>query len=191
MVETQDRAAERTMKSRRNNQIQPETTPSNASLSPSMPLDRQSSSITATAEGDVGLMSEGPLRNSKRRHRPGFNMFIDDEDDVLVTSSSPPAPTFSPTTSLIDNSVLVYIPMHLRCGVTVLCRPDVLARCPSVLRTINRDVQGCLDILPRSVHALIRRTKIWVNTTFYYGPHDKPRNVNHSTAHHHEGWLLW
>jgi hypothetical protein len=35
-------------------------------------------------------------------------------------------------TIMIDNSTLVYIPMILKCGVTVHCRPDVLARCPSV-----------------------------------------------------------
>lgn len=119
------------------------------------------------------------------RSRPGFNVhepLFEDEDASSRSYDS---------ASLIDNSVLVYIPMQLKCGVTVQCRPDVLARCPSVLRDLHKDVQGCLDVLPSSVHALIRRTQIWVNTTYYYGHRLKPRNVNHSTAHHHEGWLFW
>lgn len=121
------------------------------------------------------------------RCRPGFNINVrqtmsEDEDSSSRSFDS---------ASLIDNSVLVYIPMQLKCGVTVQCRPDVLARCPSVLKILNRDVERCLEVLPPSVHNLVRRTNIWVNTTYYYGHRDKPRNVNHSTAHHHEGWLFW
>lgn len=121
--------------------------------------------------------------------RPGFNVHIPIVEDVICRSSYDSS--FSATSSLIDNSILVYIPMKLPCGVTVHCRPDVLARCPSVLRDLNNDVEGCLDVLPTSAHALVRRTNIWINTTYYYGPREKPRNVNHSTAHHHEGWLFW
>jgi len=91
---------------------------------------------------------------------------------------------------MIDNSNLTYIPMYLSCGVTVNCRPDVLVRCPQILRDIDLDVKQCLSILPRSTHNLVRRTNIWVNTTYYYGPCMKPQNVNHSTAHHHQAWLL-
>lgn len=132
----------------------------------------------------IGLHNPEPeLEKRTSKRRPGFNVY-DFEDE---TSSSR---SFD-SSSMIDNSVLVYIPMKLRCGVTVQCRPDVLARCPSVLRDLNKDVQGCLDVLPRSVHGLVRRTQIWVNTTYYYGHREKPRNVNHSTAHHHEGWLFW
>jgi len=133
----------------------------------------------------IGLYEPENEVERSSRSRPGFNvhepMFEDDESSSRSYDSA----------SLIDNSVLVYIPMQLKCGVTVQCRPDVLARCPSVLRDLNRDVEGCLEVLPPSVHALVRRTKIWVNTTYYYGHRDKPRNVNHSTAHHHEGWLFW
>ena len=132
---------------------------------------------------EVGTLIDSPTC------RPGFNVHRPRMDNVMCRSSydSP----FSATSSLIDNSILVYIPIRLPCGVTVHCRADVLARCPSVLRDLNNDVEGCLDVLPTSVHALVRRTKIWVNTTYYYGLREKPRNVNHSTAHHHEGWLFW
>mmetsp|Transcript_31877 Transcript_31877/g.52573 ORF Transcript_31877/g.52573 Transcript_31877/m.52573 type:complete len:365 (-) Transcript_31877:804-1898(-) len=92
--------------------------------------------------------------------------------------------------TMIDNSNLTYLPMHLVCGVTVYCRPDVLTRCPQILRDLDLDVRQCLTILPRSTHKLIKRTNIWVNTTYYYGPCSKPKNVNHSTAHHHEAWLM-
>jgi hypothetical protein len=122
----------------------------------------------------------GPPTGSSRC-RPGFNV----HRPLLEESTS-----FS-STPLMDNSILVYIPMKLKCGVTVNCRPDVLTRCPSVLQDLNNDVEGCLDVLPESVHSLVRRTKIWINTTYYYGPTEKPHNVNHSTAHHHEGWLFW
>jgi hypothetical protein len=60
-----------------------------------------------------------------------------------------------------------------------------------VLRDLNLDIVDCLDVLPTSVHGLVKRTQIWVSTSYYYGPRKKPKNVNHSTAHHHEGWLLW
>lgn len=122
---------------------------------------------------------------SSTRSRPGFNV----HEPLVQEVCSVPRSFHS--NLLIDNSVLVYIPMKLKCGVTVQCRPDVLARCPSVLRDLNRDVEGCLQVLPPSVHPLVRRTQIWLNTTYYYGSRENPRNVNHSTAHHHEGWLFW
>ena len=133
----------------------------------------------------IGLHDPDPENQLGRssRSRPGFNV----HEPLLENEAS----RSYDSAFLIDNSILVYIPMQLKCGVTVQCRPDVLARCPSVLRDLNFDVQCCLDVLPPSVHAFIRRTQIWVNTTYYYGPRDKPRNVNHSTAHHHEGWLFW
>jgi hypothetical protein len=154
---------------------------------PSTERSAQQSSRGPTADNThryLGLHDPGnemgtPTGTS--RCRPGFNV----HRPILEEGSS-----FS-ATSLIDNSILVYIPMKLKCGVTVNCRPDVLTRCPSVLRDLNNDVEGCLDVLPESVHSLVRRTNLWVNTTYYYGPREKPRNVNHSTAHHHEGWLFW
>ena len=93
--------------------------------------------------------------------------------------------------TMIDNSNLRYISIHLQCGVTAYCRPDVLVRCPLVLQDLNRDIQECLAILPLSTHALVKRTNLWLNTTYYYGSTSSPKNVNHSTTHHHEGWLVW
>lgn len=134
----------------------------------------------------IGLHNAEPeLERLSSRSRPGFNVH-----DTMYEEDSSASRSFD-SASMIDNSVLVYIPMKLKCGVTVQCRPDVLARCPSVLRDLNRDVKGCLDVLPTSVHSLVCRTQIWINTTYYYGHREKPRNVNHSTAHHHEGWLFW
>lgn len=91
---------------------------------------------------------------------------------------------------MIDNSNLTYIPRRLSCGMTVHCRPDVLTRCPQILRDLDLDVNQCLVVLPKSTHNLVRQTNIWVNTTYYYGPSTNPKNVNHSTAHHHKAWLL-
>lgn len=92
---------------------------------------------------------------------------------------------------MIDNTNVTYLPLILQCGVTACCRPDVLVRCPLILQDLNRDILACLAILPVSTHALIKRTRLWLNTTYYYGPKACPKNVNHSTTHHHEGWLLW
>ena len=91
----------------------------------------------------------------------------------------------------IDNSQLTYVAINLRCGVKLMCRPDVLTCCRSVLYDIREDLSQCFEIFPSSVHALIRRTRIWVNLSFLYGPRDNLRILRHSTAHHHEAWLLW
>lgn len=128
----------------------------------------------------VPLAEVSPTELSNKaeiRLLPGFNRAFS------VESSRAKRPT------MIDNSTLTYLPMHLSCGVTAYCRPDVLTRCPQILRDLDLDVKQCLSILPRSTHRLVRRTNIWVNTTYYYGPSTKPNNVNHSTAHHHQAWL--
>ena len=116
----------------------------------------------------------------ERRLLPGFNRACS-----LGSMSCDPT-----SEKMIDNSNLTYIPMHLSCGVTIQCRPDVLIRCPRVLHDLNLDLKQCLSILPMSTHNLIRRTNIWVNTTYYYGPRSNPVHVDYSTAHHHEAWLL-
>jgi hypothetical protein len=92
---------------------------------------------------------------------------------------------------LIDNSCHLYHPVRLRCGVTLMCRPEVLVCCPMIMEYLNSDVSKCLQILPVSVRSLVRRTRIWVNLTYCYGRCDQPEYVNHTTAHHHEAWLLW
>ena len=120
------------------------------------------------------------LGEEEGRLLPGFNRSCS-----LESIKSKPQRPMS-----VDNSNLTYRPMHLSCGVTVYCRPDVLTRCPHILRDLDLDVTECLTLLPKSTHNLVRRTNIWVNTTYYYGPSINPNNVNHSTAHHHEAWLI-
>jgi hypothetical protein len=68
---------------------------------------------------------------------------------------------------LIDNTQTIYHSLRLPCGVPVSCQPAVLGACccPLLLDCLNQDVQECLRILPNSVHALVRRTRIWVNMT--------------------------
>ena len=92
---------------------------------------------------------------------------------------------------LIDNSSNIYIPVRLRCGVQVMCRPEVLGICPVILEHLNADLAQCLQILPVSVRPLVQRTQIWVNFSYCYGRYDQPERINHTTAHHHEAWLLW
>ena len=104
---------------------------------------------------------------------------------------NPPPTVKSDPRPVIDNSRNIYLPMQLRCGVTVLCRPEAIMHCPQVLQDLNSDLRQCLRILPWSVHSLIRRTRIWVNLTYQYGHYEKPVSLSHSTAHHHVGWLLW
>lgn len=97
----------------------------------------------------------------------------------------------APFKRMIDNTALFYVPLRLRCDVVAMCRPEVIARCPQLLQELNADLFRCLRVLPLSVHGLVRRTKIWVNASYQYGPVDEPQTVGHSTAHHHDGWLIW
>lgn len=92
---------------------------------------------------------------------------------------------------LIDNSRNIYLRIRFRCGVTVMCRPEVFWTCPRVLQVLYADVCAVLALLPPSVHRLIQRTKIWVNHEYAYGLKTKPVVVHHTAAHHHHEWLLW
>ena len=129
----------------------------------------------------VTLVDPKDLDDLSSTKRPGFNHHYRYHYSEQENRDNP----------MIDNSNLRYISIHLQCGLTAYCRPDVLVRCPSVLQDLNRDIQACLAILPLSTHALVKRTNLWLNTTYYYGPKANPKNVNHSTTHHHEGWLIW
>ena len=62
--------------------------------------------------------------------------------------------------------------------------------CPTILRDLNHDLMECLSVLPPSVHNLVRRTQIWLNVTYSYGPKDNPKNVKHTTTHHFAAWLI-
>jgi hypothetical protein len=90
----------------------------------------------------------------------------------------------------IDNTTLPYIAVLLPCGIETRCAPDVLSGYPMVLRSLETDMQNIFKLLPWSVHELLRRTKIWVNTTYSHGPRDDPKVLRHQTVHHHEDWLI-
>lgn len=105
--------------------------------------------------------------------------------DIKVMSSTPNYH------QMIDNSRVNYVAIRLRCGVTAMCRTNVLILCPQILQCLNYDVKQCLEMFPPSVHALIQRTRIWVNYTYSYGQRDDPRLLKHTTAHHADWWLLW
>lgn len=97
------------------------------------------------------------------------------------------APCYS---DLIDNSLRTYTPVRLKSGVTVQVGENVIESCPGILEDLNHDTIGCLSCLPPSVRRLVRRTKIWVNYSYCYGPVINPKYVHHTTAHHYSGWLL-
>mmetsp|Transcript_56659 Transcript_56659/g.68165 ORF Transcript_56659/g.68165 Transcript_56659/m.68165 type:complete len:93 (-) Transcript_56659:1291-1569(-) len=92
---------------------------------------------------------------------------------------------------MINNRNHVYVPIKLNCGILVYCRPSVLSSCPSILTDLQTDLCGALSKLPKSVYGLVRKTKIWVNSSYEYGPINQPITVHHSTTHHEEGWLRW
>jgi hypothetical protein len=125
------------------------------------------------------------IAETEQRHR--------ETERTDVDGNSQPNHSLSPNIvdSTIDNSRNVYIPIQLGCGIRVLCRPDVLTRCPLILKDLNTDLCQCLSILPRSVHHLVKKTQIWVNLSYSYGLRDCPVVLNHSAAHHHEAWLFW
>ena len=90
----------------------------------------------------------------------------------------------------IDNTTLTYLPIKLRCGVIIKCQPNVLVFCREVLVDLNDDIMQCLACLPPSVRPLLRRTTIWVNLNYSYGPIIHPKHVKHTATHHHSGWLV-
>ncbi len=92
---------------------------------------------------------------------------------------------------MIDNSQHVYIPFHLKCGVTARCRLEVFDACPEILDAIEDDIHNCLRALPPSVHDLVRRTNIWINVTYFYGNFDDSKELKHTNTHHYEKWLIW
>lgn len=91
---------------------------------------------------------------------------------------------------MIDNSENVYIPFHLKCGLTAQCSLEVFDVVPQILDVIEKDVFNCIKALPASVHELVRRTNIWINVTYSYGQSDHPTVLKHTAAHHYEKWLI-
>ena len=93
--------------------------------------------------------------------------------------------------AMIDNTSLVYNKIILPCGVTIQCTNDVLIGCPLILRVLQIDISGCLNVLPYSVHSLItKQITIYINATYKYGTIHNPHVMNHSTTHHDSGWLI-
>jgi hypothetical protein len=133
-------------------------------------------------------MGTAALMDDKLRRSNGSSQLIVLPSTVSIQTKTQMDISYN---GLIDNSSLIYHPIKLKCGVRVMCRPIVLMQCPEVLQDLEEDCQACLRTLPRSVHKLIRRTPIWVNATYQYGPVYRPILLNHSTAHHHESWLRW
>ncbi len=97
----------------------------------------------------------------------------------------------SSSTTIIDNSRNVYIPFHLKCGLTAQCSLDVFEQCPTILDIIEEDAYNCLRVLPSSVHDLVRRTKIWINVSYVYGHCSQPKVLKHMNTHHYVQWLEW
>lgn len=96
----------------------------------------------------------------------------------------------SPVThDLIDNRSITYFPYKLKCGVVLHVSGDVFHHCPEVFSALEHDISDCLSILPRSIHKLIRRTRVWLNMSYAYGSIHHPKVLNHSTTHHCEKWL--
>uniref|UniRef100_A0A7S3KWZ5 Uncharacterized protein n=1 Tax=Amphora coffeiformis TaxID=265554 RepID=A0A7S3KWZ5_9STRA len=109
---------------------------------------------------------------------------------ALATAPASP-PRDDDRTALIDNSRNIYLRVRLRCGVILMCRPEVFWLCPQVLQVLYSDVGDILALLPRNLRPLLQRTKIFVNHEYAYGLKSKPQRVQHTTAHHHHEWLLW
>jgi hypothetical protein len=90
----------------------------------------------------------------------------------------------------IDNRNITYVSVTVKSGITLKCTPEVLQNCPSIISTIEGDLEQCLSILPKSTHGLVTRTTIWVNETYRYGDALRPKILRHTTTHHYKEWLL-
>ena len=101
--------------------------------------------------------------------------------------------------SYIDNRNHEYCVKYLtlsNCGYSnegakcrVYVRPDVLDQFPNALEVLSFDVSQTISSLPTSVHNLVKRTIVWVNSSYRNGPVHEPNELMHSTAHHDEEWL--
>ena len=75
-------------------------------------------------------------------------------------------------------------------GVTVKIGRDVENRFPTFLSDLALDLMNAIQVLPPSVHSLIKRTNIWVNSNYKYGPVEDPQELIHSAVHHDVEWLV-
>lgn len=89
----------------------------------------------------------------------------------------------------IDNRRITYVSIRVK-AMTLKCTPGVLHNCPTILATLERDLNQCLSLLPRSTHDLLKRTTIWINESYRYGHIHRPKKLQHVATHHHQDWLL-
>lgn len=164
--------------------------------------DRENVDSDSEKQVEEILLNESMLPSSILQDEAGNRNILNDHRSDDICKAEPidrpelyaeygPCCRYDKHRAIIDNSSNVYMEVALSCGVTALCAPDVLISYPSVLYDLESDLMDCLRILPRSVHRLIRRTRIWVNASYRYGSVHDPVIVNHTTAHHHPGWLAW
>ena len=59
-----------------------------------------------------------------------------------------------------------------------------------IFHDLQKDLAECLDILPNSVQKLVKRTNIWINDSYVYGPRESPKTLKHCVTHHSEEWLI-
>ena len=197
--------------------------------------DDDSGNHVASASDDV-IVDDDFTDNSNNGNKT--SNLVDDTVSFMTTTTEPSTTTTSTlltssplsntntlTTSnccnfIIDNTKIVYhkitLPLSISSNspfainVTVYCTRDVLYTCPMILKTIQIDINQCLQVLPYSVHNLIRNTNIYINTTYQYSsstsptthphhPHDQPKQqqqqqtpytLGHLTTHHDSGWLV-
>jgi hypothetical protein len=161
----------------------------------------------ADGDDDVAVLSvnDGNFNNDNNYGRTNID-YPYSELDVVVDSTTSTAKT-EIRQVMIDNRRTIYIPIRLQCGITIMCHTDLWNQPQQeqwfhhIRRILQMDVSYCLQIVPKSVQSLIRRTKIWLNCQNYYyydyGDEDpqsakqQPIYVNHTTTHHHVAWLLW
>ena len=152
-------------------------------------LSSSASSLQHQHASEQQQQRQQQQQQQDREQQQGYSNHVESSTympvDLRVMSSTPDYH------KMIDNSRIHYVPIKLRCGVTAMCRSNVLILCPFVLQCLHKDVLKCLEIMPRSVHALIKRTRIWVNVSYSYGQRDNPRLLRHTTAHHADWWLIW
>jgi len=107
-----------------------------------------------------------------------------------LTHYSTPKVNMINNSKFIDNTQNFYVPIRLKCGVTLQCHPQLFEANPKIIQILDADIAECIQILPPSIRNLIRRIQIWVNVTYTYGAIDDPRILKHTTAHHHRQWLV-
>jgi hypothetical protein len=133
--------------------------------------DRASGSISMLpSKTSKRSLSSTSIDSFRQTRLAAANLNNQNSASVLAEQSAKLIHRSPSITEFIDNSKRVYTPHKLKCGVTVQVGGCVLEECPTVLEDLNHDLMECLSVLPASVRSLVRRTKIWLNRTYCYGP---------------------